>query len=427
MSDSGTNRPGSGSAGGEPPEFDWLYGKTRPDGGRPGDAGDPGDQRPPAPDRPEPTLRLPVQQPPTAYPGGPQPAAQPTPQRQPVRPTPPPVAPPPGHRPGPPRRSGWSRPGRYVKIFLALLVLWLVYLVAVPLFTWNRVDKVAFEPEGERPEDQPGTTYLVVGSDSRGNLSEEERKELGTGDASGQRTDTIMLLHTGAGPNLLVSIPRDTRVSIPGQGDDELVNAAYAYGGPRLLTRTVENLTGIRIDHYVEIGFGGFVDVVDAVGGIEICPKQAIKDPKSKLDVKKGCQEADGPTALGYSRTRATVGDDFARTQRQREVVGAIGQEAASPWSVINPLRYWNLNQAAPGAVAVGDGMNAFEALAFARAMTNTSGEGGYTCVLPTEYDGSGSVRLSNDRAEKLFDLIVEDRADDVTKRICDQKGAATG
>ena len=81
-----------------------------------------------------------------------------------------------------------------------LLLLWVVYLVAVPLYAWTKVEKVEFEPNGDRPDDQPGTTYLMVGSDSRAGLSKEERKELGTGNAAGQRTDTIMLLHTGCGP-----------------------------------------------------------------------------------------------------------------------------------------------------------------------------------------------------------------------------------
>ncbi len=370
-------------------------------------------QGPPPPRQPVPRLQ-PAQ---PAQPGG----------RPPVRPTPPPLA---YGAPQPPpkqRRSGWKRPGRYVKILLSLVVLWVVWLIAVPLFAWSKVDKVDFEPEGDRPGDQPGTTYLIVGSDSRGDLSEEERKELGTGDASGQRTDTIMLLHTGSGPNLLMSIPRDTRVTVPGVGDNQLVNSAYSTGGPKLLAETIEGTTGIRIDHYVEIGFGGFVDVVDAVGGIEICPKQAIDDPKAKLDVEKGCQEADGAKALGYARTRA-VGDDFGRVERQREVVAAIGTEVATPWSVLNPLRYWKLNLAAPGAIAVGEGMNSWEAVSFARAMTNTTGEGGRTCTLPSLYqdvnaDGTNDVVIDRDRADELFDLIIEDQTDDITKQICDAKG----
>lgn len=446
---------GSGDGSADRPDFDWMYGgrgdpsgqpPTVPAGGPP--AGSPPPPPPPPPQDPDAqaTVMMPAQPPPggggppraqAGPPAGPPPPQQPVPRLQPAqpahgRPPVPPTPPPPlaygAPQPPPkPRKSGWARPGRYVKIVLALLVLWIVWLVAVPLFAWSRVDKVAFEPEGDRPDDQPGTTYLIVGSDARGDLSEEERRELGTGDAEGMRTDTIMLLHTGAGPNLLMSIPRDTRVTVPGVGENQLVNSAYSTGGPELLAETVEQTTGVRIDHYVEIGFGGFVDVVDAVGGIEICPQQAIDDPKAKLDVKKGCQEADGAKALGYARTRA-VGDDFGRVTRQREVVAAIGSKVATPWSVLNPFRYWKLNLAAPGAIAVGEGMNSWEAAAFASAMTNTTGDAGRTCTLPSVYqdvngDGVNDVVIDSGRADQLFDLIIEDRTDDITNDICDAKG----
>ena len=170
----------------------------------------------------------------------------------------------------------------------------------MPFIAWNRVDKVDFEPDGDRPGDQPGTTYLLVGSDSREGLSKEERKELSTGNAGGGRTDTIMLLHTGSGPNLLMSIPRDLEVEIPGRGTSK-INAAYAADGPKLLVETIENHTGIRIDQYVEIGMGGVVGVVDAVGGIEICPDKKMDDKDAGLNIKKGCQEVDGTTALAYA------------------------------------------------------------------------------------------------------------------------------
>lgn len=111
-----------------------------------------------------------------------------------------------------------------------------------------------------------------------------------------------MLLHTGSGPNLLMSIPRDSLVPIPGHGTTK-INAAYAFGGAKLLVKTIEQNTGIRIDQYVEIGLGGVVDIVDAVGGITICPTFDMRDRLAGLNIKKGCQEADGVTALGYARS----------------------------------------------------------------------------------------------------------------------------
>jgi LCP family protein required for cell wall assembly len=303
-----------------------------------------------------------------------------------------------------------------------LLLLWLVFLLAVPAWAWTKVSKVDAEPDGERPGNQPGHTYLLVGSDSREGLSAKERKDLGTGTAEGRRTDTIMLLHTGSGPNLLMSLPRDSIVDIPGVGEDQKINAAYAYGGPELLVETIESETGIRVDSYIEIGFAGFVNVVDAVGGIEICPKEAMNDPQANnLDIKKGCQEADGVTALGYARSRKTSAlGDIDRARRQREVVGAVGSEAASPWSVINPLRYARLNSAGAESLAVGKDTGPIDTARFAWAMTRVSGKNGITCSVPIV---DLAVTWDRERALRLFKLIKEDRTEDVRKRLCGPSG----
>lgn len=328
--------------------------------------------------------------------------------------------PPPGKPPRVQRsRSRWRRFG-WGKAVLALILLWIAYLVIVPLIAWGKVDKVNAFPQGNRPDDQPGTTYLMVGSDSRGGLTAQQRKELGTGNASGQRTDTIMLLHTGSGPNLLMSIPRDSLVPIPGQGTTK-INAAFAYGGPRLLVRTIEQDTGIKIDDYVEIGFGGFVDLVDAVGGITICPPKAIDDKLANLHVKKGCQEADGPTALGYARSRhAFKNGDLDRAANQREVVSAIGKKATSPWTFINPVRYWNLNMAAPRAVAVSDGTSSVTMVKWAWAMTRVNGSSGLTCGVPVS---DFAVHWDPTRSKQMFKDIIEDRTGDVPKSLCTPTG----
>jgi LCP family protein required for cell wall assembly len=316
------------------------------------------------------------------------------------------------------RRFGWG------KAILALVVLWIAYLVIVPLIAWGKVDKVNAFPSGNRPDDQPGTTYLMVGSDSRGDLTAEQRKEYGTGNASGQRTDTIMLLHTGDGPNLLMSIPRDSLVDIPGHGTTK-INAAFAYGGPRLLIKTIEQDTGIRIDDYVEIGFGGFVDLVDAVGGITICPKQAVNDKLAHLNVKKGCQEADGPTALGYARSRhAFQNGDLDRAAHQREVVSAIGKKAVSPWTFINPLRYWNLNMAAPKAVAVSDGTSSITMVKWAWAMTRVNGSDGLTCGVPVS---DFAVHWDEQRSKQMFGYIIDDNTSDIPKSLCTPTGFSRG
>lgn len=388
-------------------DYGWLYGKRR------GRADDEATQRIPQQPRPDQTQRMPVQ---------PRPGSQ-QPPRHPARPTPPPVAPPPGRDPRRGRGRAWRRPRTYLRALLALFVLWLVYLVAVPFFAWSKVEQVDFQPDGDRPAEQPGTTYLMVGSDSRGDLTKEERRELGTGSAAGQRTDTILILHTGSGPNLLMSIPRDSIVTIPGRGDGQKINAAFAYGGAKLLTETIEQETGIRIDHYVEIGFGGFVDLVDAVGGVEICPKQAIDDPQANLKIKKGCQEVDGPTALGYARSRKTYAQgDIQRAQAQREVVAAIGDKVISPWTVLNPFRYWDLNMAATKAVAFGDEMGPVRAAMWASAMTSVDGEDGLTCGVPI---ADLAVNWDEERAPRMFEAIIEDDTESIDDELCSPTGLA--
>ena len=191
------------------------------------------------------------------------------------------IAPTPGSQQPP--RAGRRR--FRAKWLLLVPLAWLLFLVGVPVYAWTSVSQVDAEPDGDRPGDQPGTTYLVVGSDARAGLS-------------GQRTDTIMLMHTGDGPNLLLSIPRDSIVEVPGHGETK-INAAFAFGGPELMVQTVEGATGIRVDHYVEMVFRGLVKLVDSVGGIELCPETAIDDPLAELDIRKGCQDAEGKRALG--------------------------------------------------------------------------------------------------------------------------------
>jgi LCP family protein required for cell wall assembly len=283
---------------------------------------------------------------------------------------------------------------------------YVVYLVAVPVYAWFKVSTVDAEPSGERPADQPGTTYLVVGSDAREGLA-------------GQRTDTIMLLHTGDGPPLLMSLPRDSIVEVPGHGTDK-INAAFSIGGPELLVQTVEGSTGIRVDDYVQMGFDGLVELVDAVGGITICPESAMKDPLAKLDIPKGCQEADGDTALGYARSRHTQNlGDIDRARHQREVVSAIGHEVVSWRTIVNPVRYWRVATGGASSVLVSDGTGPLSAARFAYAMTRVDASG-LTCGVPI---ADLAVNWDRERADQLFQLIAEDRTDEVGDELCTPSG----
>ena len=401
---SGGSRGGSGDGA----DYGWLYGGKSGSGQPAGGSGRGGSQDP------EPTQVMPKIDRPgsrgasgaggggAGRGGG---GGQPPPQ--PVKPARTPKAP----------RRRW--PAK--KIILTLLVAWLVFLIAVPLWAWSNIEKVDIEPKGERPSEQPGSNYLLVGSDSRKGLTKEEAKRLGTGSQDvGNRTDTIMLLHTGDGPNLLLSIPRDSIVNIPGQGTNK-VNAAFAIGGPKLLVRTIEQNTGLRVDHYVEIGFGGFANSVDAVGGIEICPKQRMVDKLANLRVKKGCQEADGATALGYARSRhASQYGDIDRARHQREVVSAIGSEVKSPWTFINPIRYFRVNKAATSSLTISKGTGPLALANFGLAMTRVNGENGLTCGMPI---ADQAIHWDRQRALALLGYIKDDNTDEIPKRLCTGTG----
>jgi LCP family protein required for cell wall assembly len=431
-------RPRPDSEGQEEPGFDWLYGTQRRGVGGSGGSGRSGSSdadddatrvQPLLPDRPaaggraprdpEPTQRLPtISRPSDSGAGSDRARASSAPYQSPAPSARGPASPPPR------RSSGGGRLRPRVGWLKYVLLAWVVFLVAVPLLAWQQIEKVDATPSGNRPEKQPGTTYLLVGSDSRAGLTAQQRRALGTGKGLGRRTDTIMLLHTGAGPNLLMSIPRDSLVEVPGHGTTK-INAAFAFGGPRLLVRTIESSTGIRVDDYIEIGFSGFVDVVDAVGGIQICPKRRMQDKQANLDIEKGCQEADGKVALGYARSRKTSGlGDIARAQHQREVVSAVGKEAVSPWSVLNPVRYYRLAFAGSRSLRVGEDTGMIATARFAWAMTRVNGTNGLTCGVPIS---DLEVHWDQDRAKRLFGLIADDRTADVPAGLCRQSGLPGG
>lgn len=267
----------------------------------------------------------------------------------------------------------------------------------------------------ERPAAGSGTTWLLVGSDSRQNLSPEQQAELTTGgDLGTGRTDTILLVHIpGLGsnaPTTVVSIPRDSYVDIPGYGEDK-INAAYTYGGAPLLAQTVELATGMRLDRYAEIGFDGFAALVDAVGGVTMCPAEPISDPLAGIDLPAGCQELDGRTALGFVRSRATPRADLDRMVNQRQFMSALVQRAASPAVLLNPLRWYPMTQAAMTAVAVDDGAHIWDVARLAWAM---SGSVTNTTVPIGEYtdNGSGSVVVwDSATASRLFEALASDTA----------------
>ena len=323
-------------------------------------------------------------------------------------PAPPPVA----RRPK--KRRNW-----FLRTVGLIVLLFVLMLIAVPLYAWSRVDKIDAMPTGQRPAETPGTTYLMVGSDARDDLSQAERARLHTGkDAGPPRTDTIMLMHvpSGGGPTVLISIPRDSAVNIPGTSGRQKINAAFNKS-PALLIETIENATGLRIDHYVEVGFGGFATVIDSVGGIKMCLPKAMKDQQAHINLPAGCQNLDGPKALGYVRSRHADGkNDFGRTERQRQMVGAVAKKAASPSTFLNPVRYFNVATKGVDALTVDKDMSLFDFIRFARGMRAVSGSGGVTLSVPTSDDnyqlghGRGvAVKWDTKKAQALFDALKQD------------------
>jgi LCP family protein required for cell wall assembly len=312
-------------------------------------------------------------------------------------------------------RSRQRRPSRrrrpWRTALLAALAVTVGYAALLLALVVGNLDRVEAFPAGERPAPAPGMTWLLVGSDSRDSLTEEQKAQLSTGDVDSRLTDTIMMLTTSpGGVPTLVSIPRDSLVTIPGYGQNK-INAAYAIGGPPLLVQTVEQATGVRVDGYVEVGFDGFFEVVEAVDGVEVCLETAIADERAGIDLAAGCQVLGGADALGYVRSRYTDPDgDLGRVERQRQVIAALADRATSPAVLLNPLRAVPLSSAVGDALTVDEQAGPVDLARFGLALLRATGDGGAMLTVP--FGGyattdAGSVVLWDEAgAEALFAAI---------------------
>ncbi len=274
----------------------------------------------------------------------------------------------------------------------------------------NRTAALADYPG--RPAATAGTNWLLVGSDSRAGLSGAQQATLATGNSAGTRTDTIMVLHKPAsGAATLISIPRDSYLEIPGNGKEK-VNAAFSIGGAPLLVQTVERSTGLRIQHYAEVGFGGFAGVVDAVGGVNICVKQALNDPAAGIDLQPGCQNLTGPQALGFVRSRHLYANqDLTRIQNQREFLTALLAKVASPTTLLNPFRLVPLASNGVGSLTVDSGDHVWNLVGLAQAtranlVTTTVPISG----TPTLAGAGSVVTWDTPRAKQLFGALAADQ-----------------
>ncbi|MEY9488203.1 LCP family protein required for cell wall assembly [Streptomyces calvus] len=325
----------------------------------------------------------------------------------------------PGHGPGP--APDWRRRIKWT----AITVVTVLVVTTVGTYFWadgklNR--EVDLATVIDRPEPGEGTNYLIVGSDSREGMSDEDKKKLHTGSAEGKRTDSMMILHTGDNGPTLISLPRDSNVTIPefkgsesgktqpAMGANKL-NAAYSIDGPTLLVRTVEFNTGLHIDHYVEIGFAGFANIVDAVGGVEMDIPQDIKDTKSGADFKKGKQTLNGEEALAFVRTRyALAGSDLDRTKNQQKFLSALANQVATPGTVLNPFKLYPTMGAGLDSLVVDKDMGLFDLAGMFWAMKGVSGGEGTSMNMPISGSaGNGNLQWDMPKVKQLVEQLKND------------------
>ncbi|MET8013833.1 LCP family protein [Streptomyces sp. NPDC005271] len=302
----------------------------------------------------------------------------------------------PGPRPARPRN--WKR-----RITVGLVTL-LVLLLAVGIGTYFWADsKLRREVNLSKVEDRPsggkGTNYLIVGSDSREGLSDAAKKKLHTGSADGRRTDSMIILHVGDNGNTMISLPRDSWVTIPpftgpdtgkryNQTQNKL-NASFSMAGPELLVRTIEYNTGLKIDHYAEIGFDGFAKIVDSVGGVEIDVPQDMKEKHAGTDLKKGKQTLDGQHALAFVRQRyGLAGGDLDRTKNQQKFLSALANKAATPSTLLNPFKLYPTMGAGLDSLIVDKDMSLWDVKDMFFAMKGVSNGDGKQMNMPISNPG---------------------------------------
>ncbi|TRV76854.1 LytR family transcriptional regulator [Streptomyces sp. 130] len=329
------------------------------------------------------------------------------------------------------RREGRKR-RRGLKITLSVL---LVLLLAAGGTVWWLYSHLNGNIKGvdinkalgeDRPEKLPtsGQNLLVLGSDSRAG---SENKELGGGaGVSGARSDTALVVHIPEGRQkaVAVSIPRDTLVTRPectkadgstlAAKDRVMFNSVYSLVGPACVVKTVEKMSGVRIDHYLEINFAGFKGLVDAIGGVNIDVKEPIHDKKTGLDVEAGPHKFDGTESLKFVRTRYSLSDgtDLSRIGLQQQFLMALLKEVKSQDLLGSPTSAYKIANSATAALTTDEELASLTSLAkFARSMNGVDPDTMETIMLPVEYDKIDHNRVVavKSRSDALWKAIRED------------------
>ncbi|MCG3043211.1 LCP family protein [Streptomyces fenghuangensis] len=291
----------------------------------------------------------------------------------------------------------------------------------------ERVDP--FHGLSHRPRSGDGLNFLVVGTDGRDTVTEEERQRYSLGGTPCNCTDTLMLVHLSADRDRasVVSIPRDSYTEFPPYTDPatgELrtgrtgkINAAYSLGGPHLTVRTVEKMTGVRVDHYLEVDFTSFMRTVDALGGVPVCTTRPLTDSRSGLDLPAGTTRLDGGQALQYVRARQVDAEgDLGRIKRQQRFLASVIDEATGNGVLTDPVRLRRVASALLGSVRADRDFGARELLALGRAMRDFTAASSEFASVPLEdpdhsVPGIGStVTWDEEKAGKMFAALRLDR-----------------
>ena len=326
---------------------------------------------------------------------------------------------------------------RSIKIFtgisIAVLAISAISALAFGTVTAsiNKID--VFSGIDKRPEKKStAMNYLLVGSDTREGLSKEELKILRVGSvatAAGKRSDTMLLVHISKARDkaVMISIPRDTFALIPEHTSKsgKLIPAAYSkinssfnWGGAPLLIQTVEEMTELKIDHYIEINFAGFARIVDSIGGVEVCTKKNINDPKSHLILEAGVHTLNGIESLKYVRTREFDGlGDLGRMQRQQAFMSAVLRKATSAGVLLNPVTMASFINSSLSAVTTDSELKNSDLIALAKQMKSLSTSSVRTLTVPLSnlnYYSNGvtsAVLWDPVLAPQLWTRLREDQA----------------
>jgi len=278
----------------------------------------------------------------------------------------------PAAEPGARPRRRWLRVLAVCTAFLVLAVAggtWYLYQRLDANITTDTVTETELKAqESQRPTQAPteAENILLIGSDNRGHGNEKYGRDTGT-----QRSDTTILLHLSADRSnaTAMSIPRDLMAHVPEctKPDGRTIspafeqfNWAFQFGGAACTIRTVEEMTGIRIDHHLIVDFGGFKKMVDAVGGVDVCVAEPVHDQQAHLDLPAGRQTLHGEQALGFVRARHGLGDgsDTQRIQRQQDFLASLIKKVQSNGVLLNPLKLYPLLDAATDSLTADPGLD---------------------------------------------------------------------